>query len=568
MPLGPEYIHGLSVALGKILPCRVSRVEGGESWIALRVSSSDEQWLLLSWGNGSAGCCKSDESSIEFLKKNARARPPLVEALKSRLVKGRILAARQLNYDRVIEFEFSRLVAAGFEVAYSLVLEATEPTGNLILLNGERKIEELARHASPDVNRYRTLLPAHAYAPPPNFDGLILSEVQEIDFESVSKIKGIGRPLARLIQSQWDERAHSQWLSALKSLYAEDGGAKLYCQRTEKGYLTRFPLPLAKLSQIGDDALEGAREGVLQPLLKSARAHILRDLDVRALRAAKAKERRIDGLLKQLDNHKVAETFRLKGQLLLANITKNQPNNNACNTDNISLNDWTSGENINITLDPRLSISKNADRYFKKYKKAHCDPDKINEEISSLKSAIDEIREQRDLLDSIENLTAFDEAARDVEEWLTGEVEKRAAAKDTKKGGGKKSSPLPPHLRFDMDEYIILVGLSARGNRYVTFKQAAGDDIWLHAHEVSGAHVIIKGARGRENLDEKVLLFAASLAATHSAKSGDSFTQVDYTERRHVRAVPGTVSLVLYTNPSTIRVNPANDHAIPPSHSS
>ncbi|GHS85620.1 hypothetical protein AGMMS49957_02070 [Synergistales bacterium] len=550
MPLGPEYIHGLAAAIRKILPRRVSRVEGGESWIALRISSSDEQWLLLSWGNGGAGCCIGDEQSIEFLKKNARARAPLVEALKSRLVKGRILAVRQLNQDRVLEFEFSRLVAAGFEVTYSLVLEATEPTGNLILLNSERKIEELARHASPDVNRYRTLLPAHAYAPPPDFDGLSLVELREIDFESVAKIKGVGRPLARLIQSHWDERTPTEWLRALKGLYIDDE-TTCRCQRTEKGYLTRFPVEIGGISQIGDDALTGAREGVLHPLLKAARAHILRDLDARATRAIKAKERRIDGLLKQLDNHKEAETFRMKGQLLLANIANDAIPYRA---ERVSLKDWTSDLNIDITLDPRLSISKNADRYFKKYKKAHCDPEKIEQEISSLRSAVDEIREQRDLLDSIENLKAFDEAACDVEEWLTAEVEKKDMRKDAKKAA--KKAALPPHLRFDVGEYVILVGLSARGNRYVTFKQASGDDIWLHAHEVSGAHVIIKGARGRENLDEKTLRFAAVLAAAHSANGGASSTQVDYTERRHVRAVPGTLSLVLYTNPDTIRVTP------------
>jgi predicted ribosome quality control (RQC) complex YloA/Tae2 family protein len=297
--------------------------------------------------------------------------------------------------------------------------------------------------------------------------------------------------------------------------------------------------------QIGGDALSGAREGVLHPLLKASRAHVLRDLDARAARAVKAKERRIDGLLKQLSNHKIAKTFRLKGQLLLASMADSQIPSRA---ELVSLKDWTSGLNIDITLDPRLSVSKNADRYFKKYKKARCDPEKIEQEISSLRSAIDEMREQRDLLDSIENLQAFDEAACDVREWLTPEAEKRAA---------KKTAALPPHLRFDAGDYVILVGLSARGNRYVTFKQASGDDIWLHAHEVSGAHVIIKGAKGRANLDEKVLLFAASLAAAHSAACGDSFTQVDYTERRHVRAVPGTISLVLYTDPDTIRVTPA-----------
>jgi predicted ribosome quality control (RQC) complex YloA/Tae2 family protein len=104
-----------------------------------------------------------------------------------------------------------------------------------------------------------------------------------------------------------------------------------------------------------------------------------------------------------------------------------------------------------------------------------------------------------------------------------------------------------------------LVGLSARGNRYVTFKQASGDDLWLHANEIPGAHVVIRGVKGREALAgrEDVLLFAASLAAAHSRAKDALSVQVDYTERRYVRAVPGpAAALVTYTNPGTVRADP------------
>jgi predicted ribosome quality control (RQC) complex YloA/Tae2 family protein len=229
MSFGPEYVYGLQAALNEALPWRVSRVEGGESWVALRVDAEKsreapqaqkplEPWLLLSWGSGGAGCCLADTPSVDFLKRSAPARTPLAEALKSRFTRGRILSARQINRDRVLEFEASRLVAAGFEVRYFLVLEATEPVGNLVLLDEERRIEELARLASPDVNLYRTLLPGHLYAPPPAFKGLSLSETDELEFESLSRFEGIGRPLARMIENRWEERPPREWLAALKSL--------------------------------------------------------------------------------------------------------------------------------------------------------------------------------------------------------------------------------------------------------------------------------------------------------------------------------------------------------------
>jgi predicted ribosome quality control (RQC) complex YloA/Tae2 family protein len=539
----------------------------------------------------------ADAPSVDFLKKSAPARTPLVEALKSRFARGKILSARQIGADRVLEFDVSRLVAAGFEVRYFLVLEATEPVGNLLLLDEDRRIEELARHASPDVNRYRTLLPGHLYVPPPAFEGfsLPLSEADGLEFESLFQIKGIGRPLARMIGAHWEERSPREWLAALKSLYAEgnssgEGEIAASCQRTAKGYLTRFPVTFREAEQLGEDALIAAREGVLRPMLATARARLLHELDARTGRAVKAKERRLDGFLKQLKNNADAELFRRKGQLLLANAAAVPPR-----AESVTLAEWNDGseggsgseKNLEIALDPRLSPSRNAERYFKKYKKARCDPEKIQEEIALLKGAIEELREQRDLLDSIGDPAKFEEAARDVADWIASETEK--TKKTGKKGAKKvrKEEQLPPHLRFEFEgetKYTVLVGLSARGNRYVTFKQATGDDLWLHAHEIPGAHVVVRGAKGREGLlaaarenresesdmedregiregieedREKILLFAASLAAAHSRAKDARSVQVDYTERRYVRSVPGpAVALVTYTNPGTIRADP------------
>ncbi|MDR2137895.1 MAG: NFACT family protein, partial [Synergistaceae bacterium] len=259
---------------------------------------------------------------------------------------------------------------------------------------------------------------------------------------------------------------------------------------------------------------------------------------------------------------------------------------------------------IEIGLDPGLSPSRNAERYFQKYKKARVDrkkAQKIQEEIASLRSGIEEMREQRDLLESIEDLAQLEEAVRDVAEWI-GELSApgresdahrlRSApnarlAKHTEnmksaKNAKKTAKNLPPYLRFDLDGCVIFVGLSARGNRFVTFKLAAGNDLWFHAHELPGAHVILRASDPRvadprvsdprvadprdsdsglqggssEEGPARAVLFAASLAAAYSRGKTSLVVPVDYTERRHVRSVPGTVALVTYTDPRTLRVAP------------
>jgi predicted ribosome quality control (RQC) complex YloA/Tae2 family protein len=234
---------------------------------------------------------------------------------------------------------------------------------------------------------------------------------------------------------------------------------------------------------------------------------------------------------------------------LLVNVASIPPR-----ADKVALKEWGSGEMLEIALDPNLSPSRNAERYFKKYKKARIDPQKIQKEAVSLRDAIEELREQRELLDSIEDPMKLQEAVRDVVNWISPPAQKDP--KKTRKEA--KDKDLPPHLRFELDGCIVFVGLSARGNRFVTFKQAAGDDLWLHAHELPGAHVIVKGAMGREEMERSgVLAFAASLAAAHSRGKDALSVQVDYTERRYVRSVPGAaVALVTYVNAGTIRVDP------------
>ena len=545
MALGPEFVRGLQAALNVKFPWRIAKAEGGDTWSALKIGC-DDLWLLFSWGSGAVGCCLADNASVTALRKGAPARSPLVEALRSRFVKGEFIAARQVNRDRVLEFEVRRRVAAGAEVRYFLLLEATEPLGNLLLLDAGRRIEELARHEAPDRNPYRTLLPGHPYTPPPAFSGPIPEELDSLKYEDAANIAGIGRPLSRLIQTHWEERPPESWLLAARNAGSD---APVLCQRLPKGYLTRFPIPFPEAEPLGTDALFAAASGVLLPLRSRGRERRLRELETCLKRAAAARERHRDGLLRQLKNCAEAELLRRKGELLLARLG-DVPQ---C-AESVTLTDWE-GKPLEIGLDPRLSPSRNAERYFKKYRKAKADPEAIQRDISELENAIREIAEQRDLLEAIDDPETFEAGVRDALDWLN--PSKNLAG--GKKGKTAKKNDLPPHLSFERDGLTVLVGLSARGNRFVTFRQAKGDDLWLHAHGLPGAHVVIRGSRGREELETErrdVLEFAASLAAGHSKGKGSGSVLVDYTERRYVRSVPGTVALVTYANPGTLRATP------------
>ena len=552
MAFGPEYITGLSGEIKKILPLRINRIEGGESWAALKISG--ESWLLISWTSGASGICTASQNEINALRDISPSKASITEAMKSRLTHGgEIYSIRQINNDRVLELSARRRVSAGVSVNYYLVIEITEPTSNFILLDENRKIDEAARHSTPDTNHYRTILPGHVYTPPPEFEGVTLRNDTALKFEDIQNLKGIGRPLARLIMSHWEQRDALSWKSALMKLSDENSAVKPRII-TRNNYLTRIDFDFPETLELNGDLLTASKKGVLIPLLRRGREKTLHEIDAKIKRSVKSKERHRDGLTKQLKECQEAEIFRLKGEAILAHIYEIPKR-----AENITLTDWE-GNKLDVTLDPDLTPSRNAERYFKRYRKAKGNPDEIKSKLDAVNSSILELKEQHSLLDAIDDPEKFNEAVKDLSEWLSPEQDK-FSHKNKYKQSKKKQDNIPPHLNINHDGVNILVGLSARGNRYVTLKTARPDDIWLHVHEMPGAHVIIRGLKRSELEGEKrnILEYAAGLAAAHSSGKSSGSVQIDYTERKYVRSVPGTVALVTYTNPGTLRVSPLSE---------
>src|SRR5690606_2526382 len=118
--------------------------------------------------------------------------------------------------------------------------------------------------------------------------------------------------------------------------------------------------------------------------------------------------------------------------------------------------------------------------------------------------------------------------------------------------GGGKSAPL---RIVTPDGFVIWVGRNSRQNELVTFDKGSGADLWLHARDVPGAHVIIK-FDGRE-IPESVIEQAAEIAAYYSARRDEASVIVDVTPRRYVRKIKGAgPGMVTYRNETTRTVRP------------
>lgn len=543
MSIGPELFTAVARSIGEtVLPCRIGKIETGDTWAAFRLSSGKDRWLLFSWNPGSYGCGLVGEDGIASLKKTRDSRSSFGEALKRNFQNASILSVRQLNSDRVLHFAAERLVGAGFSVPLSLVFEGTERNSNLVILDESGSILEPAKHIHGDMNRYRMILPGIAYTPPPPLKGKYLGETGELEGpEDLRGLRGIGRGLSEILTRFWDTRPVRHWNDMVaRTLSGEEQGLLILRQGS---LLTVFPEPLPSCEVLPGPLLERCGEEVLSSYFLGQRDRILSGVKKALEREIKSRKRHRDGLENQICLSERGNEFLKMGNLLLAAGDLVPPRARA-----VELQDWETGEPLLVPLDENLTASRNAEKYFRKYKKGKVDRDAVRKAILSIEEGISELEEQVETLESIDDPDLLSVSARDVMEWLV--------PKKTTSARKHKTAP-PPHIRLENGGDLIYIGLNARGNRHVTFKVAAPTDLWFHVHEIPGAHVILKTAGKDEAPADSSVEIAASLAAWFSRAKNSGKVQVDYTEKKNVRSIPGSaIAHVTYVHPKTILVSP------------
>lgn len=245
---------------------------------------------------------------------------------------------------------------------------------------------------------------------------------------------------------------------------------------------------------------------------------------------------------KELQDTDKAENYRQKGELLTTYLNQ-VPNNQ----DQVVLDNYYTGEKIAIALDKALTPSQNAQRYFKKYQK-------LKEAVKHLGGLIEETKATIQYLESVDN--ALNQASLaeigDIREELieTGFVKRRHREKLQKR---KK----PERYLASDGQTIIMVGKNNLQNDDLTFKMAKKGELWFHAKDIPGSHVLIKD---NLNPSDEVKTDAAELAAYFSKARLSNLVQVDMIEAKKLnKPTGGKPGFVTYTGQKTLRVTPDED---------
>jgi predicted ribosome quality control (RQC) complex YloA/Tae2 family protein len=122
-------------------------------------------------------------------------------------------------------------------------------------------------------------------------------------------------------------------------------------------------------------------------------------------------------------------------------------------------------------------------------------------------------------------------------------------------GNKLHDKPLPYH-EFEFQGFKIWVGKNAISNDQLTLKYSHKEDLWLHARDVAGSHVIIKYQSGKP-FPKTVIERAAQLAAYNSKRKTDTLCPVAYTPRKYVRKRKGDpAGAVIVEREEVIMVEP------------
>ncbi|MBR3020374.1 MAG: NFACT family protein [Clostridia bacterium] len=494
--------------------------------------------------------------------------PMFCMLMRKHLQGGRLTALEQLSGDRVLKLTVENKDELGDSAPRELYLELMGRHSNLTLVKDGRIVDAI-RHVSGDMSRVRQALPGLPFILPPIQDKIDPAELtEEALYARLSQLSGpLDKALAASVRGLSPAAAREIAFRATGLHRTELDGINLpTLSKVIFSLFERLPAMAQPTAQMGPDGLMAdvlpfpylSLETSLQkpyPTLSAAldAFYFSRDRRDRMNQKSQALKRLIKTHLER-DEKKLAlqeeeltdsarmEEYRIAGELLTA-----QAYLVPRGAERVSLPNFydPKGGSMDIALDVALTPAQNAQKYFKRYRKARVAQDLAKEQKEKTLKEM-ELLEQA-LFDLEESETEQDMA--DVRKALEdGGIVKAAAAKGGKK---KPKQPESEPMRFEApDGTEIIVGKNSAQNDRVT-GSAKGTDTWLHAKDMPGSHVIVKAERPSAD----ALATALRLAAWYSKGKGVA-VPVDYTLRKFVKKPGGSpAGFVIYTNQKTVIVS-------------
>lgn len=533
------FLHHMTEELRQeLLYGRIQKInQPFEQELVLQIRSKRQNHKLLLSAHPVFGRIQLTHTAFE----NPAVPTTFIMVMRKYLQGATIESIEQIDNDRILEISVSNKNEIGDSVAATLIIEIMGKHSNIILMDkASGNIIEAIKHVGFSQNSYRTILPGSTYVAPPqtgNRNPFTISdeklfEILHTEDLSARSLQNLFQGLGRDTATELSQCLMSDKLKTFRAFFASPTQAHLTTKSFAPILFADSQKEFPSLSQLLDDFYQDKAERDRVNQQASELIHRVEN----ELEKNRKKLKKQEQELVATEN---AEEFRQKGELLTTFLHQ-VPNNQ----DQVELDNYYTSEKITIVLDKALTPNQNAQRYFKKYQK-------LKEAVKHLTGLIEETKETIQYLESVEtalsqaNLTEITEIREELIQ--TGFIRRRQREKIQKRKKPEK------YLATD-GKTIILVGRNNLQNDELTFKMAKKEELWFHAKDIPGSHVVITG-----NLQpsDEVKTDAAELAAYFSKARLSNLVQVDMIEVKKLnKPTGGKPGFVTYTGQKTLRVTP------------
>ncbi len=550
---------------------------------------ADEIHMLIRCGGKNYRLLISASSShprIHFTtinKTNPETPPMFCMLMRKHIQGGKILKIQQKEFERIIIMDIESFDELGHPTIKQLIVEIMGKHSNIILIDKEqKKIIDSIKRIHSALSRYREILPGRQYIEPPDQNKKNPFDLKQANWTTAFlnnftpatpiykvlylSLQGLSPLAAREICYRAgidgdtsivrlsEENYHLIWKTLqelVKNIENGEFTPNIFLSKKDRAVVDFHCIPLLSLESVYDISPVESISKMLESFYwKKDQSNRIKqqsiDLNKFATQKINKLYKKLQKLQEELIDAEQSQKYRTYGELLTAHLHLIQPGDEKIEVVNYYSNN---GERITIPLVPTLSPAKNAQNYFKKYNKAKT---ALKEKKIQLEETEKEIQYFENLLHAIENVSTL----QDIEEIREELIEEGYLKKRKNKISNKKKDSAPKPMSFiSSDGFQILVGKNNRQNDLLTLKIASKKDLWFHAKNIPGSHVVI--ISNQLPIPQQTILEAGELAAFYSKAKLSSNVPVDYTKIKNVKKPNGAKpGMVIYENYKTIFVTP------------
>lgn len=538
MALDGILLHKLIAPVQEILPARIQKV--------YQVSNT-EILFQLHGKKGKTQLFISCHSVYNRLLLTDRKYPTpqdpsnFVMVLRKYLEGSNMESVEQAGLDRWCTFHVLHRNALGDMEEIRIIVELMGKYANILLVNPENKIIDVLKRIPPFENSKRIVMPNVTFSPMPsqNKKNPFIDSAVEQGKSLVKQFDGFSPLLAREVEYRL-----SLGESFINIMQEIQNSSTLYVAESTEG--KEMPFHCIPLTHLGTcrsyPLMEGFEALYFHAEEKERIKQIAGDVYHVAKKELKHQSTKLPRLQSEYDEALKCDRYRVYGDLLYTYGIVNTKG-----TTSIILDNYETNEKETVPLDPKLDGRQNAKKYYTRYAKLKKGQKYLIEQIAICRNEISYFTGVLEQLDQADFDTALE-----IKQELIRLGYMKEAKKNTRR---KKQKDTLPHITTLTSPSGIAVSFGKNNlqNEYLTWHVARKDEVWMHAKDYHGAHVLIHDAEP----DEETLRFAANIAAYYSKGRDSSSVPVNYCRVRQLKKIPGAKpGMVQLTNYKTIYIDP------------